>query len=159
MNPAITPLTHKPLTLRMIKPVFLFLSGAILAASTWAQDRTTTADLTQRGSPALTQEELVALIVGNTLRHAKIQGSQKLDMLYKETGTRVFYSGAANIGMRFEGWYRIKDGKRCEQSSGGGHEVCFTLHKIDHEKYYVCDAKGQCDWTLTAVRGNPLGIQ
>lgn len=143
----------------MIKPLFLFICGSILTSSVLAQDRTSTNDLAKRGVAALTQEELSALIVGNTLRHSKLQGSQKLDMLYKESGTRVFYSGAANIGMRFEGWYKIKDGKRCEQSSGGGHEVCFTLHKIDNEKYYVCDTKGQCDWTLTSVKGNPLGIE
>ncbi len=130
-----------------------------MTGSAWAQDRTTTTELAKSGIPSLTQDELSALIVGNTLRHTKLQGSQKLDMLYKDTGTRVFYSGAANIGMRFEGWYKIKDGKRCEQSSGGGHEVCFTLFKIDNEKYYACDAKGQCDWTLTAVKGNPLGIE
>lgn len=124
-----------------------------------AQDRTSVSELIKRGIPALTQDELTALIVGNTLRHTKLQGSQKLDMHYKDTGTRVFYSGAANIGMRFEGWYKIKDGKRCEQSSGSGQEVCFTLHKINNEKYYVCDAKGQCEWTLTSVKGNPLGIE
>lgn len=143
----------------MIKTVFSLLCAFILTGSALAQDRTTTTELAKRGIPSLTQDELTALIVGNTLRHAKLQGSQKLDMLYKDTGTRVFYSGAANIGMRFEGWYKVKDGKRCEQSSGGGHEVCFTLYKIDSDKYYVCDAKGQCDWTLTSVKGNPLGIE
>jgi hypothetical protein len=107
----------------------------------------------------MTQDELTALIVGNTLRHTKLQGSQKLDMHYKETGNRVFYSGAANIGMRFEGWYKIKDGKRCEQSSGGGQEVCFTFYKIDSERHYLCDAKEQCDWTVISVKGNPLGIE
>jgi hypothetical protein len=143
----------------MIKTVFLLLNVFILAGSVWAQDRTTVSELSKKGLPALTQDELTALIVGNTLRHTKLQGSQKLDMHYKETGNRVFYSGAANIGMRFEGWYKIKDGKRCEQSSGGGQEVCFTLYKIDSEKYYACDAKGQCDWTLISVKGNPLGIE
>lgn len=143
----------------MIKPIFLLLTAIILTGSALAQDRTTVSELSKRGIPALTQDELAALIVGNTLRHTKLQGSQKLDMLYKETGTRVFFSGAANIGMRFEGWYKIKDGKRCEQSSGGGHEVCFSLYKIENEKYYVCDAKGQCDWALISVKGNPLGIE
>lgn len=143
----------------MVKPILFFIFGSIFTVSALAQDRTSTNDLAKRGVAALTQEELTALIVGNTLRHSKLQGSQKLDMLYKESGTRVFYSGAANIGMRFEGWYKIKDGKRCEQSSGGGHEVCFTLHKIDSEKYYICDSKGQCDWTLTVAKGNPLGIE
>ncbi len=143
----------------MIKHLYLFICCSILSASVAAQDRTTTAELAKKGVPALTQEELTTLIVGNTLRHTKLQGSQKLDMLYKDSGTRIFYSGAANIGMRFEGWYKIKDGKRCEQSSGGGHEVCFTLYKFDSEKYYACDAKGQCDWTLTVAKGNPLGIE
>ena len=143
----------------MIKTVFSLFTALILTGSALAQDRTTVSELGKRGIQALTQDEMVRLIVGNTLRHTKLQGSQKLDMLYKESGTRVFYSGAANIGMRFEGWYKIKDGKRCEQSSGGGHEVCFTIYKIDSEKFYICDAKGQCDWMLTSVKGNPLGIE
>ena len=143
----------------MIKTISSLLCAFFLTCSALAQDRATTSELGKRGIPALTQEELTTLIVGNTLRHSKLQGSQKLDMLYKDNGNRVFYSGAANIGMRFEGWYKIKDGKRCEQSSGGGNEVCFTLYKIDAEKFYLCDAKGQCDWALTSVKGNPLGIE
>ena len=143
----------------MIKTVFSLFTVFILTGPALAQDRTTVSELGKRGVQALTQDELIRLIVGNTLRHTKLQGSQKLDLLYKDSGTRVFYSGAANIGMRFEGWYKIKDGKRCEQSSGGDHEVCFTIYKIENEKFYICDAKGQCDWTLTSVKGNPLGIE
>ena len=143
----------------MKKPFLFLLWAAIISVHAFAHDKTTTSDLTKRSVPALTQEELVELIVGNTLRHTKLNGSQKLDMIYKETGNRVFYSGGPNIGMRFEGWYKIKDGKRCEQSSGGGHEVCFTLYKADVDIFYLCDAKGQCDWTMTATKGNPLGIE
>jgi hypothetical protein len=143
----------------MLKPVSSLLCAFILTGSAFAQERTSTSELGKKGLVPLTQEELTALVVGNTLRHSRIQGTAKLDMFYKHTGTRVFYSGGANIGMRFEGWYKIKDGKRCEQSSGGGHEVCFTLYKINNEDHYVCDAKGQCDWTMTSVKGNPLGIE
>jgi hypothetical protein len=131
----------------------------VVSSAVFSQERTTTANLEKTKAVALSQTELSDLIVGNTLRHSKIQGSQKLDMYYSTSGNRIFYSGGANIGMRFEGWYKIKDGKRCEQSSGGGHEVCFTLYKYEDQNYYLCDSKGQCDWTLTILKGNALEIE
>lgn len=107
----------------MKKPVLFLLLTAILSEPSFAQEKTSASDLAKRGIPALNQEQLVELIVGNTLRHSKLQGAQKLDMIYKDSGHRIFYSGGPNIGMRFEGGYKIKDGKRCEQSSGSGNEV------------------------------------
>jgi hypothetical protein len=119
---------------------------------------TTTAELEARGTKRLDQERLATLIQGNTLLHEKIKSSIAYDMWYRPDGNRVFYTGGPNIGRRFEGWYKIKDGKRCELSTGGG-EVCFTVYPIEEDKYFLCDSAGKCDWTFTVEEGNSSKLE
>jgi len=131
---------------------------AMCLALAQAQDApVSTGQLEAVGKKALDQAALAKLITGNTLRHVKLASSIRYDMLYQASGTRIYWTGGPGIGKRFEGWYKVAGGKRCELSGGGG-EVCFTLYPAEAGRYFLCDANGRCDWTLTVEAGNPLGI-
>lgn len=119
---------------------------------------TTVRALQAEGKSAITQEQLEVLIIGNTLSHQKLKSTVAFDMWYRPDGQRVYWTGGPNIGRRFEGWYKIKDGQRCELSGGGG-EVCFRLFPADDDQYFLCDQNDRCDWLLRVEKGNPLGIE
>ena len=130
----------------------------VAAASSSAKDEpTSVAALEANGVKPVTQERLVELIVGNTLLHRNLRSVNDLDILYRADGIRVYWSGGPGIGRRFEGWYKIRDGKRCELSVSRG-EVCFTLYPARSDDYFVCDAAGMCDWIVAIEKGNPLRI-
>jgi hypothetical protein len=137
------------------------IAAALLAACAClaqAQDApVSTRQLEAEGKKPLDQATVVKLVTGNTLRHVKLASSIRYDMLYQASGNRIFWTGGPGIGKRFEGWYKIVDGKRCELSGGGG-EVCFTLYPADAGRYFLCDSNGKCDWILSVETGNPLGI-
>jgi hypothetical protein len=114
--------------------------------------------LSEKGIKPVGHDQLSELIVGNTLRHSKLESVLKLDMWYREDGIRVYWTGGPGLGRRFEGWYQIKQGRRCELSGGGG-EVCFTLYPAFRDQYFLCDQNGKCDWTLSVEKGNPLRIE
>lgn len=117
-----------------------------------------TDSLVKEGKRSLNQMELEQLIIGNTLKHKKLSSSLQLDMHYRSDNIRVYWTGGPNIGKRFEGWYKIKDGKRCELSGGGG-EVCFILYPYKQENFLLCDSNNRCDWELTVEKGNPDRIE
>jgi hypothetical protein len=129
------------------------------ATSAFAKDEPTSVQaLEGRGVKAVAQEKLAELIVGNTLLHRNLRSVNQLDMYYRADGNRVYWTGGPGIGRRFEGWYKIRDGKRCELS-GGGSEVCFTFFPAENGEFFVCDAAGKCDWIVTIEKGNPLKIE
>lgn len=131
----------------------------VASASSFAKDEPTSVQaLEAKGIKPVAQEKLGELIVGNTLLHRNLRSVNQLDMLYRADGNRVYWTGGPGIGRRFEGWYKINDGKRCELSGGGG-EVCFTLYPAGSDEYFVCDAAGKCDWIVTFEKGNPLKIE
>lgn len=134
---------------------------ALLAAapSSLAKDEPTSVQaLEGRGAKPVPQEKLAELVVGNTLLHRNLRSVNQLDMLYRADGNRVYWTGGPGIGRRFEGWYKIRDGKRCELS-GSGSEVCFTFYPAENGEFYVCDASGRCDWLVAIEKGNPLKIE
>ena len=136
----------------------LFRFLAIVLFSNVALSQVMTDSLVKEGKRSLNQIELEQLIIGNTLKHKKLSSSLQLDMHYRSDNIRVYWTGGPNIGKRFEGWYKIKDGKRCELSGGGG-EVCFTLYPYKQEKFLLCDSNNRCDWELTVEKGNPDRIE
>lgn len=140
---------------------FLALLVVVLSASHQAlaqTEPTTVKALQAQGKSAIGQEQLESLIVGNTLSHQKLKSTVAFEMWYRPDGQRVYWTGGPNIGRRFEGWYKIKDGQRCELSGGGG-EVCFRLFPADEGRYFLCDQNDRCDWILGIEKGNPLGIE
>lgn len=134
------------------------LALALTAASTLVFSQVQVETLLKDGKAPLTQTELTELITGNTLKHKKLNSSLQLDMHYRSDNIRVYWTGGPNIGKRFEGWYKVKDGKRCELSGGGG-EVCFTLYPSQSNKYLLCDSNNRCDWEVTVEKGNPDSIE
>jgi hypothetical protein len=134
------------------------LAATLALASSVAFSQVQVDTLVKDGKNSLTQTELVELITGNTLKHRKLNSSLQLDMHYRSDNIRVYWTGGPNIGKRFEGWYKIKDGKRCELSGGGG-EVCFTLYPSASNKYFLCDSNNRCDWEVTVEKGNPDSIE
>ena len=136
----------------------LFRFLAIMLFSNVALSQVMTDSLVKEGKRSLNQMELEQLIIGNTLKHKKLSSSLQLDMQYRSDNIRVYWTGGPNIGKRFEGWYKIKDGKRCELSGGGG-EVCFTLYPYKQENFLLCDSNNRCDWELTVEKGNPDRIE
>lgn len=131
----------------------------VMATPSLAKDEPTSVQaLEGRGVKPVTQEKLAELIVGNTLLHRNLRTVNQLDMYYRADGNRVYWTGGSGIGRRFEGWYKIRDGKRCELS-GGGSEVCFTLYPAGNDEFFVCDAAGKCNWIVAIEKGNPLKIE
>ncbi len=136
----------------------LFRFLAMMLVSNVALSQVMTDSLVKEGKRSLNQMELEQLIIGNKLKHKKLSSSLQLDMHYRSDSIRVYWTGGPNIGKRFEGWYKIKDGKRCELSGGGG-EVCFTLYPHKQENFLLCDSNNRCDWELTVEKGNPDRIE
>ena len=91
----------------------LFRFLAIMLFSNVALSQVMTDSLVKEGKRSLNQMELEQLIIGNTLKHKKLSSSLQLDMHYRSDNIRVYWTGGPNIGKRFEGWYKIKDGKVC----------------------------------------------
>lgn len=134
------------------------LAIALTLASSLVFSQVQVETLVKDGKTPLTQAELIELITGNTLKHKKLNSSLQLDMHYRSDNVRVYWTGGPNIGKRFEGWYKIKDGKRCELSGGGG-EVCFTFYPSESKKYFLCDSNNRCDWEVSIEKGNPDSIE
>jgi len=135
-----------------------FLALTLMFMSSVAFSQVQVDALIKDGKKSLNQTELLELITGNTLKHKKLNSSLQLNMHYRSDNIRVYWTGGPNIGKRFEGWYKIKDGKRCELSGGGG-EVCFTLYPSESNKYFLCDSNNRCDWEVTVEKGNPESIE
>jgi len=138
-----------------IKITAFLLSLAFVGS---ASSQVTTESLAKEGIKPLTQTELEQLVIGNTVRHKRLNSNLEVDIFYRNDNTRVYWTLGANKGARFEGWYKIRDGKRCELSSRGG-ELCFTMYPQMKNKYLICDTSEKCEWEATVDKGNPDQIQ